>query len=120
MLTSIFEGTTLYIIIGLVVVALIVFLVLIFKRQKNSKTNQASTNIDLESIYNLFGDNNIVSITKEQDRIKLVLKDVKLVNVEELNVMKLPAFLKGKELKVLFKGNSKQVYEFLKKRIEGN
>lgn len=121
MILSVFkENSTLFIIIGVVIVLLIISLIVLFTRKKGVPKRQAIT-VDttiLEEIFNALGVSNIVSVNREQDRIKLIVHDVKKIDAKVLTKHQVPAFLKGNEVKLLFKDNSLQLYEYLNDKIK--
>ncbi|WP_162140267.1 PTS transporter subunit EIIB [Haploplasma axanthum] len=110
------------IIIGVVIILLIiisVLLVLKSKKKPKEKIEKISIEI-LENLYQALGSkNNIKSIEKEQQRLRLVLIEPKKVNAKYLVELKIPAFLKGNELKILIKGQSNEVYEYINNKIKG-
>mgnify|MGYP001205238555 CR=1 FL=1 len=107
-------------IIGGVVLGLIILIAIILLITKKRPKRRTKINVEvevLEKIYLALGENNIVSVDREQDRVRLILNDPKLVNAKVLTELKIPAFLKGKEVKLLFKDNSEQLYTYLNEKI---
>src|SRR5690554_7941571 len=108
------NNSIILIIIGVVLV-LVTLLIIILNVTK--KEDIKPINIELfDKIYNALGGNqNIESVEQQQDRVRLILKDVKTVDSKVLSEEKIPAFLKENEIKLLFRENS---LEFVKYRSE--
>lgn len=110
-----------YIYIGVALLALLLITILILVLRKNKKPKEVIKIISddvLEQIYLALGDNNIISVNKEQDRLRLVLKDIKAVDANILRKLEIPAALTGKELKILFRDNSEQLLEYLNSKLK--
>ena len=67
----------------------------------------------LNEIKNAFGNNNIEKVKLEQQRIQVYVKDTKAIDVNYFEEAKLPAFMTGKKITVLFKENANEIYQFL-------
>jgi len=98
----------------LLVLILIIVFVVIKRKPKGNIVNFEN----YEKVFNALGENNITSVEKQQDRIRLILKDVKLVDAKALNDLKIPAFLKGNEIKLLFRENSNELVKYLKAKLK--
>ena len=107
----------LFITIAIVIVIAVIILIILLNKKKTPKKVPVNTEI-LNNIYIALGSNNIESVDREQDRIRLVLKDPKLVDAKNLSDLKIPAFLKGKEVKLLYRNYSDELYLFIKERLE--
>lgn len=116
------KNNLLLIILGVIaVVLLIILLILFLKRgQKNKKPQPILDEGILKSIYESLGLNNVISLSKEQDRIKLTLNDVKLVKTEVFTTNNIPVFLKGKELTILFRNFSDNLFKYINEQIGNN
>src|SRR5690554_94557 len=98
----------------LLVLILIIVFVVIKRKPKGNIVNFEN----YEKVFNALGENNITSVEKQQDRIRLILKDVKLVDAKALNDLKIPAFLKGNEIKLLFRENSDELVKYIKAKLK--
>jgi len=67
----------------------------------------------LNDIKKAFGDQNIEKVKLEQQRIQVYVKDTKAIDVNYFKEAKLPAFMTGKKITVLFKENANEIYQFL-------
>lgn len=110
------NNSTILIIIGIVLVV-VTFLIIILNLSK--KEEEKPVNIPLfEKIYEALGSSaNILSVEKQQDRVRLLLKDAKIVNAKILAEEKIPAFLKGNEIKLLFRENSLELVKYINEMI---
>lgn len=98
---------------------LIILLIIIYSKTRKEKI--APLNIEfLDKLYLALGKDNIASVDIENKRIRLMLNNVKAVDANALKALEIPAFLKGKELKLLIKEHTKEVYNFLTERGENN
>lgn len=110
------ENLWLFITTAIVVVVAVIILVVLLNKKKTPKKVPVNTDT-LNNIFIALGKNNIESVDKEQDRIRLILKDPKLVDAKTLSDLKIPAFLKGKEVKLLYRNYSDELYTFIKERL---
>lgn len=110
------DKNLLYILIGVLVLIIIVTIVILLIKNKKKAVVLVDNTI-LEKIFNAIGLNNIVSVDKEQDRIRLVIKDSKLIDASALQELKIPAFIKGTELKLLYRNHSNELYNYFNERI---
>jgi len=68
----------------------------------------------LESIKSALGsETNITSINLEQQRIQVIVEDTKKINASFFTNEKIPAFISGNKITVLFKEHAKEIYAFL-------
>lgn len=109
--------TTLIIAIIIAVVALIllVFGIILLVKKSNKKVSKVSySNEQFKNLVSALGNiENITSVIKEHQRIKVVLNDPKMIDSSALKSMGISAFLVGKELKMLVKENANQIYQLL-------
>lgn len=113
------DSKLMFTIIGILSVIMVIIIVFLITKKKNSKSvEKRISKEELERIVNAIGIDNILELSIEQQRLRLVLKDIKKVNAKELTELKIPAFLKGNELKLLIKNNSKEVYKYLEEKIQ--
>lgn len=110
------EPTQFYILIASVlVITIISVLFLIFKKTKKSKT--IVKNLDYQELLEALGGSiNIIKVSLEHQRLKVILNDLKIVNQNLLKKLEIPAFLKGKELTLLIKNQTKEVLSYLSER----
>jgi phosphotransferase system IIB component len=115
--------TTNQLILIIILSALLVILIaatiyLVIKKNKQTTTNQTktasitSTEIT-QLVIGLGGSDNVVSVTNEQSRIKVVLKDVAKIDQSVFKSLNIAAFVSGNELKMLIKQNASAVYQVL-------
>src|SRR5690625_3230025 len=107
------NNSIILIIIGVVLV-LVTLLIIILNVTK--KEDIKPINIELfDKIYNALGGNkNIESVEQQQDRIRMISKDDKTVDDKVLSEKKIPAFIKGNEIKLLIRENSLEVVKYIK------
>ncbi len=103
-----------------VIILLVFLLILVYKKPKDDKTTLV-TDEYLNKLLNILGSNeNIEEVSVENKRLRLILKDIKKVDVIGLKDLEIPAVLKGKELKLLIKNDITTIYEFLNERSANN
>ena len=112
-----FHNMSLYYGIGVGVLLVLIFIIVFLVIKKKPKSKVINTE-NYEKVFNALGEDNITSVEKQQDRIRLILKDVKLVDAKALNDLKIPAFLKGNEIKLLFRENSDELVKYLKTKLK--
>lgn len=114
------ELYTKIIIVSLVALILLTILIIaIYYKTKKDKLEPLDSKF-LDDLYIALGIGNIESVDIEHRRIRLILKEVKDVDANALQQLKVPAFLKGKELKILIKDHTKEVYNYLTERGSKN
>ena len=104
-----------YYIIGAVLLLLVLLIVLLATKKKKPK--KVDVSLELEPIYNALGLNNIVSVIKVQDRIRLEIKEKDLIDVKTLQQLGIMASIKGLELTILYRKDSDKLYNYLKDRV---
>ena len=67
----------------------------------------------------LGGFENILSVTKEHQRLKVTVQNIKLLDANSLKVLQLAAFLKGKEVTLLIKNQPEKVLTYLNEQRKG-
>lgn len=105
-----------YLPITLAVIVLIIILVLVLKNKKKTKKPILDSKV-LNEIYVALGEVNILSVTREQDRVKVVLKDPKQVDANKLRELSIPASLKGKEVTLLYRNFSGELEQYIKESL---
>lgn len=113
---KLFEPPYLYVLIGISVLILVVLLLLIF-RKKQPKSKVVDT-ILFDKVFVAIGENNILNVEKQQDRVRFLLKDVKKIDSKAINELKIPAFLKGNEVKLLFRENSNELVNYINAKLK--
>lgn len=97
-------------------ILLVLFILIIFKGSKRKKMSEVPP-FEYEALLeSLGGATNILDLAIEHQRLKVILKDLKKVNQAQLVHLKIPAFLKGKELTLLIKQHTKEVLSYLSER----
>lgn len=102
-------------VIAVVLVVVVLVTVVILTKNKKPKVQPIQNEV-LNKIHEALGLNNIISVEKEQDRIKLVMIDVKKIDAKILQELSIPAFLKGNEVKILFRNHSNELFNYLKEK----
>lgn len=103
-----------------VIILLIILLVLVYRKPKEDKSTLIS-NEYLENFLLILGSSdNIKEISIENKRLRLILNDIKKIDANGLKALEIPAFLKGKELKLLIKNDIKIIYKYLNERSANN
>lgn len=106
------------IIVGVAIILLLAIVIIIIRLSKKNKSKVLPINKEiLEKIYYSLGNNNVISVEKEQDRIKLIIKDAKHVDAKTLQELSIPAFLKGNELKLLYRNHSNELFNYIKESL---
>lgn len=102
---TLLNQTQLYSVIGTVAILLIGASLFLFTRK--AKPKKETIQIDDEYVKNLYfalgQKENILSITLENKRLKVMLKEPKIVDPEKFKQIDTPAFVVGKEIKILVK-----------------
>lgn len=106
-------------IVSLIMVPIIIMLAIIVARElrRKKKPKKVDVSLELEPIYNALGLNNIVSVIKVQDRIRLEIKEKDLIDVKTLQQLGIMASIKGLELTILYRKDSDKLYNYLKDRV---
>jgi phosphotransferase system IIB component len=111
-----------YIIAALVIALIMTLLLLIYTSiQKKKKPKQELLNDTfLDELTNaLGGSSNIVLATREHQRLKVKITDLKKIQAPLLEKLKLGAFLKGKEVTLLIKHHTEKVEKHLNANRKG-
>jgi len=103
-----------WILVGLGIILVLCLVIFLFKKKRVQPKTNLGVNVDF-IIDAIGGIKNIIDINKEQNRIKIKLKDPKLLNYQLIQSHQLSAFVVGNEFKILIKEGSNNVYETLKK-----
>ncbi len=114
----------LILIISVILLAtLIPFIFLIFWIKKKKPTPVSALKIEyLEQLVVALGSlENIKSVSREHQRLKVFVHDLKVVSSDQLKNLETPAFLKGKEITLLVKHHTKDVIDYINTlKREGN
>lgn len=103
-----------YIIIFGSVVVLIAILIIIFLKRKKVEVKKPT--IDFDPLLEALGTiDNIKDVTNIQNRVKIIIKDLKKVSTTKLKELNIPATLKSQELTLLLKNQSVEFINFIKK-----
>ncbi len=97
------------VVVGLLLIGLISVLII---KKKHKKVH-----VDLLYLQEikeaLGGDQNIKSLNLEQQRIQINVNQTKKLNPVFFTEAKIPAFISGNKITILFKEHAKEIYEFL-------
>ncbi|MFA6801162.1 MAG: hypothetical protein WCR19_03540 [Acholeplasmataceae bacterium] len=102
--------------LGVIIVAIIIVLVLIIwliTRKKITKEIPVDQTFLDNLLMALGTKDNIESLNLEQQRIKIHVLDTKKIDATYFTNEKLPAFISGNKITVLFKEHAKEIYQFL-------
>ncbi|NLN50460.1 MAG: PTS transporter subunit EIIB [Acholeplasmataceae bacterium] len=99
-------------VIGLLLLVGIVFL-LVFFFKKTSQTKKPLL-VETEAIIGLIGRDNIVSVEQVQSRVRIEVKDLKRVKLEELKEYTNGIFTSKNRLVVTFKTNTEEIVKDLR------
>lgn len=109
------------ILIALAFIGLLILGIYLIKRMRHKKPKQVSEVFEesqLPILMNALGEkDNLSSVSLEHQRLKVIVKDIKKVSSQTLQTLKIPVFLKGKELTLLIKHQHQAVFQYLKKEI---
>lgn len=104
----------LIIIASILVVVLVVIIILLSSKRKE-KPITPEVNVE-ELLIALGGSSNLDHLSREHQRLKVMVKDLKKVQQPLLKTLNIPAFLKGKELTLLIKHQTSHVLSYLSER----
>jgi len=105
-----------YITMIVAVIVLLFLTLFILKKRKQEKPKLKK--VDTSELILALGDlENITSISFEHQRLKVMIKEIKRVKQDLLKTLEIPVFLKGKELTLLIKHQTKEVFNDIKTRI---
>lgn len=115
------NNTQIYYIIGAAVLLIILLVIFLLVKTNKKPKEQALDQEYLDTLLRALGNNkNLLKVSIENKRIRLILKDVKAVDAKALQNLEIPAFLKSNELKILIKDRPKDVYQYLAERSKTN
>lgn len=112
-------STNEWIIIGVSLALLVAIIILLITRKKKKPV---FPELDVEQLLiALGGSTNLQRLSREHQRLKVTVNDLKKVQQPLLQGLNIPAFLKGKELTLLIKHHTSHVLSYLSERQkEGN
>ncbi|MDI6451967.1 hypothetical protein [Peloplasma aerotolerans] len=98
---------------------LIAFIFISIKRKKRVKLKVVPLgDAYLDQLFEAVGKRkNIIEISSEHQRLKIVLSQVREVDTLKLKQLNIPAFLKGKELTLLIKNHTKEVVSYFNDKM---
>lgn len=85
--------------IPIVVLSIVVIIKKIIKIFKKQKKNKPKTSLSKDKFLSLFGKENIISVDKIMTRIIVEVKDLDLVNIEELKKLNIGILINGNVIK---------------------
>jgi hypothetical protein len=89
-------------------------IVMVLRRKKKKPV---LPHMDVEQLLQaLGGSSNLLSLSREHQRIKVTVKDLKKVQQPLLKTLNIPAFLKGKELTLLIQHHPSHALSYLSER----
>lgn len=104
----------LYIILALAAVLMIagaIVLIVFFNKKKLEPT------IDVSNIINAIGKSNIKNIEQVQKRVRIQVKDIKTVNLEQLKEVSNGVFITGDKLVLTFIDKTEEIVKALRREI---
>lgn len=109
-----------YIIGGIILLILLIVFILLIRKKPKKKVGLDHTYFDLV-LLGLGGTENIIDLTREHQRLQVKVLNTKLVKAPLLQELKIPAFVKGKQITLLIKHHTEEVLSFINdKRKENN
>lgn len=104
----------LIIIASILLLVVVVFIILLTSKRKKKPI---TPELDVEQLLiALGGSSNLDHLSREHQRLKVMVKDLKKVQQPLLKTLNIPAFLKGKELTLLIKHQTSHVLSYLSER----
>lgn len=101
----------------LLLVALLFVLLAAARKRKQKNQIPALDMTYLNQLYQALGGSpNIIKITREHQRLQVLLNSPKSVNADMLRYLNTPAFVKGKQMTLLIKNHTEEVLSFLDER----
>ena len=101
----------LYSALGAISILIIAILIIMYQHRKKEKSLDTA---ELENILTALGErSNIKDVKLEQQRIQLNVFDIKKIDAAFFTKEKIPAFMTGNKITVLFKEHAKEIYIFL-------
>lgn len=104
------SSITTILIVSLVVLVLSALITAFFLIKSQKKTVDRQY---LIKIKDALGASNIENVSLEKQRVQIIVKDTTKINATFFTSEKLPAFISGNKITVLFKENAKEIYQFL-------
>lgn len=99
------------IIFGIIIIILLSIVIVVIQLKKQKPALEESY---LTSILNALGTKkNIKSVNLEHQRIQVNVLDTKQIDSKFFTTAKIPAFISGNKITVLFKEHTKEIYSFL-------
>lgn len=100
-----------FILIGVLVILIVVISIILFKKPKKKEK------IDVSWVLNLIKKDNITKVEQTQSRVRITVKDLKLVDLESLKKQTKGIFVKENTLVITFLNNTEEIVEGLRKAI---
>jgi phosphotransferase system IIB component len=99
------------IMIGIILIVLISIVIIAMKLKNRQPALDENY---LKSILDALGSkNNIKKVNLEHQRIQINVLDTKQIDAQFFTTAKIPAFISGNKITVLFKEHTKEIYSFL-------
>lgn len=96
-----------FLLIGLLVVIIVIVVVLLIKKPK-AKT------IDVSWVLNLIGHNNITNVEHVQSRVRITVKELDVVKLDDLKQQTKGIFIKENTLVITFLNNTQEIVKGLR------
>lgn len=100
-----------FILIGVLIILIVVVLIILLRKPKKT------VKIDVSWVLNLLGKDNITKVEQTQSRVRITVKDLKLVDLESLKKQTKGIFVKENTLVITFLNNTEGIVEGLKKTL---
>lgn len=100
-----------FILIGVLIILIVVVLIILLRKPKKT------VKIDVSWVLNLLGKDNITKVEQTQSRVRITVKDLKLVDLESLKKQTKGIFVKENTLVITFLNNTEEIVEGLKKTL---
>ncbi len=107
------DTTTIIVAISVAILILIGIIIWISVRSKKQKVPALDQTFKNQLVEALGGFDNIVNTNLEQQRLQIKVNNTKLIHAEFFKNEKIPAFISGTKITVLFKEHAKEIFQFL-------
>lgn len=107
---------TYIIVLSAVILVIVILLFLLGNRKQKPKILPVSLDFLNQLYLALGGATNILSVSREHQRLQVRVEQMKSVDANKLKELETPAFVKGKEITLLIKNHTQEVLSFLNDR----
>lgn len=113
------DDRIIYLSVGIVIVLLLLLIIASIISKKKKKKTKKEKQLSIEFVDRLrlaLGENNLIEVRAEHERVKFVIKDYKKVDINEMKALSYKGvFVKSNEVTATFEYQPKEIIESLKK-----